>query len=163
MCFEVNFLEGFDGKIKKNLQKKEEKFSQQNRCQDIALATRLGALVRDLIYVSETTSPIEVFSGSEAGEVSADEISRQTGRHASDPIKEISPDEFFGRLTQMKDWYRQREIERAEGYMELKVSLETNLTDLRVFTIGRIQIDIYVVGLDQYGRLMGIRTKAVET
>ncbi len=41
--------------------------------------------------------------------------------------------------------------------------LEANLRDLRVFKIGEIQIDIYVVGLDVENNLTGIQTKAVET
>jgi hypothetical protein len=32
-----------------------------------------------------------------------------------------------------------------------------------VFKVGRVELDIYVVGLDENGNLMGIKTKAVET
>jgi hypothetical protein len=41
--------------------------------------------------------------------------------------------------------------------------LEGNLRDLRVFKVGRIELDIYVVGINSEGILMGIKTKAVET
>ncbi len=40
---------------------------------------------------------------------------------------------------------------------------EKNLRDLKVFKIGKIQIDVYVVGLDAEDNLLGIETKAVET
>ncbi len=40
---------------------------------------------------------------------------------------------------------------------------EKNLRNLKVFKVGKIQLDIYVVGLDAENRLLGIKTKAVET
>jgi hypothetical protein len=47
--------------------------------------------------------------------------------------------------------------------LALQKLLEENLEDLIVLRTGRIQIDIYVVGLDAAGNLAGIQTKAVET
>jgi hypothetical protein len=41
--------------------------------------------------------------------------------------------------------------------------LKENLRDLKVYRIGRIEIDIYVIGIDSQNNLMGIKTKAVET
>ena len=37
------------------------------------------------------------------------------------------------------------------------------MKDLKVFKVGQIELDIYVVGLDSQGVLTGITTKAVET
>jgi len=45
----------------------------------------------------------------------------------------------------------------------LKILLEKKLKELKVFKIGKIQLDIYVVGLDAESNLTGIQTKAVET
>ncbi len=41
--------------------------------------------------------------------------------------------------------------------------LENNLKGLKVFKIGKIQLDVYVVGIDAEGKLTGIKTNAVET
>ncbi|MCA1623686.1 MAG: nuclease A inhibitor family protein [Acidobacteria bacterium] len=34
---------------------------------------------------------------------------------------------------------------------------------MKVFKIGKIELDVYAVGLNAENRLMGIKTKAVET
>ena len=62
-----------------------------------------------------------------------------------------------------QDWYGAEEKHNAERFARLQNLLEENLRDLKVFKIGRIEIDVYVVGLDQNNELIGIKTKAVET
>ena len=51
----------------------------------------------------------------------------------------------------------------AKRFLELQKLLEENLRELKVFRIGRIQLDIFVVGIDKSGSLIGVSTKAVET
>jgi len=41
--------------------------------------------------------------------------------------------------------------------------LESNLSDIQVFRVGEINIDIYVVGKIQSRDLAGLATKVVET
>ncbi len=45
----------------------------------------------------------------------------------------------------------------------MKDLLEKNLKDLKVFKVGKIQLDVYAVGLDAESNVIGIQTKAVET
>lgn len=110
-----------------------------------------------LTYMSETDSPVEPYSGGKADAVEVDHITTQA-RH-----QEISPTDFFSRLTAKQGWYGPEQRKMAERFAELENLLVENLRDLKVFKIGRIQIDIYVVGLDADSDLIGIKTKAVET
>ena len=41
--------------------------------------------------------------------------------------------------------------------------LKENLRERKVFRIGRIRLEIFAVGLDKDGSLMGVSTYAVET
>jgi hypothetical protein len=41
--------------------------------------------------------------------------------------------------------------------------LENELEDIRVIRVGRIQVDIYVIGNTKDGEVAGIKTFAVET
>ena len=72
-------------------------------------------------------------------------------------------EEFFSRLTRVQDWHAEAEKERVRRFLKLRKLLRENLKETTVLRIGRIRIDIYVVGVDRYGKLAGIRTKAVET
>ena len=63
----------------------------------------------------------------------------------------------------MQDWFGDEETATANKFAELKKLLEDNLRYLKVFKIGKIELDIYIVGLDVESNLIGIKTKAVET
>ena len=48
-------------------------------------------------------------------------------------------------------------------YEELVLLLERRLRDVKVYRVGRIEIECYIVGLDDRGNLSGLKTIAVET
>ena len=48
----------------------------------------------------------------------------------------------------------------AKNLPNLKKLFESNLRDLKVFKIGRVELDIYVVGLDTENILSGITDKS---
>jgi hypothetical protein len=110
-----------------------------------------------LTYISETDAAVEPYAGGKADVVEIEHITTAT-RH-----EEMLPRDFFSRLTADRDWYGAAQKEIAKRYASLEKLLEENLRDLKVFKVGRIQIDIYVVGLDADNDLIGIKTKAVET
>jgi hypothetical protein len=127
------------------------------------LSDALDAACEGLIYVSETDSPVVPFVGDVAGEVTAEIVLQQTGKPPDTPVEELDVTTFFERLTRDRDWYGDAERLRAKKFLELQSLLEEYLNDARVFRLGRIRIDIYVVGLDATGRLAGVTTFAVET
>lgn len=116
-----------------------------------------------LYYISETDAEILPFTGAKTGAVTAENLLNQIGGKPDAPVEERDFETFFARLTKIQDWFGEEEKRAAEKFARLKETLERNLKDLKVFRIGRIEIDIYVVGLDSESRLAGIRTKAVET
>ncbi len=116
-----------------------------------------------LIYISETDAPIELFAAGRADSVTRKTILEKTGHPADTPVEETDLIRFFARLTRVEDWYPGERKADAKRFARLKKILEENLTDLRVFKTGKIRLDIFAVGLDKDGRLMGIKTKAVET
>lgn len=126
-------------------------------------SNRFADAANGLFYISETDAEILPFNGGEAKSVTAAEILRQTARAADGPVEEIDPSAFFERLTTIKDWFGEPEKARAARFAVLFTELKSGLTDLHVFRIGQIRIDIYIVGLDADGRLAGVQTMAVET
>ena len=116
-----------------------------------------------LYYISETDAEILPFEGTKAEAVTKENILSQTNNQPDAPVEERDFAEIFARLTAMQDWFGDEEKATAEKFAMLQKLLEENLKDLRIFKVGSIQIDIYFVGLDANGNLMGIQTKAVET
>lgn len=131
--------------------------------ESLTMKKTIDKLTKDLVYISETDAPIIPFTLEKAAAVTAAEVLRQTGNEPGETVDTIDPDTFFDRLTAIREWYGPREKRIAGRFEALKVELEEELADLKVFKIGKIRIEIYVVGLDKKGRLAGVKTNAVET
>jgi len=116
-----------------------------------------------LIYISETDAPILPFTSGRVDVVNAEIVRKNTNAQKGVLIEERTFDEFFDRLTMIRDWYGERETQQAKKFLELKQTLEEYLRDLKIFRIGSRRIDIFVAGLDPEGNLTGVTTKAVET
>jgi hypothetical protein len=72
-------------------------------------------------------------------------------------------DEFFEQPTQLQDWHGDEEKAQVEKFIRLKELISKNLRDVKVFKIGEVEVDIYIVGINADGKLAGVKTKAVET
>ena len=127
------------------------------------LIVKIKKITNGLYYSSETDEKILPFQGKRTEAVTAQEIINQTKSAESTPVEERDFNDFFAPLTEMQDWFGDEEKATAEKFAELKNLLEQNLQNLKVFKLGKIQLDIYVVGLDAQSNLTGIKTKAVET
>ncbi|MBA2493292.1 MAG: nuclease A inhibitor family protein [Acidobacteria bacterium] len=127
------------------------------------LARQIKKVSEDLYYISETDAEIFPFIGNKAEAITGKEVLKQIKSSAETPVEERDFTEFFAYLTQIQDWFGNEEKTTAQKFSNLKDLLEKNLKNLKVFKVGKIQLDIYVVGLDAESNLMGIQTKAVET
>ncbi len=143
--------------------KKMQDFFQEKENISPGLSARLADACQGLIYISEADADVTPFYGSAADAVTGEIILQQAGLPGDSPITETTFDAFFGRLTEIRDWYGETEKARAKKYSELQKLLGDNLKDTRVFRVGTVQVDIFAVGIDGDGRLAGVTTKAVET
>lgn len=151
-------------KGKKLEESDEKKFDLQNRKTKASdLEEQIKKAAEGLYYISETDAEILPFVGEPAEAVTKEEVLKQTKSAIDSPVEEREFAGFFDRFTEIQDWFGDEEKETAQKFARLKELLEKNLRDLKVFKTGEIQLDVYVVGLDDEGRLTGIETKAVET
>lgn len=127
------------------------------------LPEKIKQAAQGLSYQSETDAEILPYVGKSSKTIGQEIVLQQTGHAADSPVEEKDFAGFFARLTEIQDWFETEEKATAERFVQLKQVLEQNLRDLKVYRIGKIQIDIYVVGLDADDMLTGIQTKAVET
>lgn len=127
------------------------------------LVKQIKKAAAGLWYMSETDARILPFAGDKAETVTKEVVLAQIGKPADTPVEERDFAELFGRLAAIQDWFGEEEKAAAGKFAALRDLLQKNLKDLKVFKVGRIDLDVYVVGLDGDGNLMGIKTKAVET
>lgn len=132
-------------------------------------AEELTEAVKDLVYISETDAGYEtVFWRQEAGAapfsvVDATVVLRCAGKDAQTPIREQTLDDFFSFPTTEQDWQTDEDKAMVRRYQNLKKLLEENLRDPKVFKIGAVEIDVYIIGIHQTGDLAGVKTSGVET
>jgi Nuclease A inhibitor-like protein len=75
----------------------------------------------------------------------------------------VSVDELFAIATQEEDWHDQEERETAKRFQNLVNFLKQNLSQLQVYRVGSIDIDVCIVGVTDGGGLAGLSAKLVET
>lgn len=152
-------------KMEKNLEESPEKTSepQIGNSSREKLGERLTEICNGLFYISETDAAIVPFFGGQIQELARKEILTQTKSEENTNVEEKDFAEFFARLTEIQDWFGDEEKATAQKFAELRDLLKENLKDVRIFKLGNIQLDIYIVGLDAENRLVGVQTEAVET
>lgn len=117
---------------------------------------------RGLVFISETDADIQPFVCGETRSRSLRSYLEALQIEGKE-VEEVSYENFFDRLTTEKDWHRALDKKRTRQFSKLRNVLEESLEDLRVIRVGRIRIDIYIVGIDANGRLAGVKTNAIET
>lgn len=112
------------------------------------LRNQLERACEGLYYISETDAPITVVNEiAEAGEAT----------------ETRTFDEFFGPMIAIRPGYQEQQIVRAKKFLELKSLLEGSLHDLAVYKFGDVRRRIYIVGRNDKGDVIGLRTESVET
>lgn len=110
-----------------------------------------------LLYMSETDEPFQVITWKGVEGPFTDKKVLELGKHpAGTRIEEMPLDEFLGD-------YAEGEDQDAKKYKNLLETIDEQLSDVRVFKVGRINIDIYIIGQTKQGAWVGLHTKAVET
>ena len=124
----------------------------------------LQAAIKGLLYTSESDSPFEIVHWKKPNAIlsSADLLSF-IGQSSGMPVENVGLGEFFHDLIQDQDWHSADDKKTVEQYRHLLTVLKEHLTDIRVFKVGEVEIDIYIVGRTADGDWAGIMTTAVET
>lgn len=131
-----------------------------------ALRRRLEEAADGLVYTSESDRPFEwvCFPGAGAlWPMSAGEFAALVGAALGAPVEERTLEHFFERHTDNVDPYDTESRKLRPRYRHLRDTLRQALAEVRVFRVGTVEIDCYVVGGDGEGNVAGLRTVAIET
>lgn len=117
----------------------------------------------DLLFMSESEYPFEVFLWERVGLLTPEKVLQQTNHNQNTPVKVASVDDFFRVAVTEEDWHGEEEKETVKRFQTLVEMLKANLSNLQVYCLGKIEIDVYVIGQTPSGDTIGLSTKVVET
>ncbi|MCA6597109.1 MAG: nuclease A inhibitor family protein [Pseudanabaena sp.] len=121
---------------------------------------RLSTLSKDLLFPSESEYPLEPFTW-ESTSLTPETILTRSQKPADTLIESITLEEFFAPVTTDEDWFEDEDREIAQRFRDLQAAIAT-LENVQVFRLGKIEIDVYIVGAIGPD-LIGLKTTVIET
>jgi hypothetical protein len=118
-----------------------------------------------LLMTSESEYPFEVISWSGEGrEPLTTQKMLQLANHPQDaPVEEVELEYFFRNCAFDKEWHNEIQKEEVQKFQFLLQTLKDNLNEIKVYRVGNISIDVYIVGRTSDENLAGVLTKVIET
>ncbi len=114
-----------------------------------------------MLFMSESDYPLEIVSWDE--EITPAFLRGHSGAAKDAPVGEQSVADFFSVAAGEQEWKGDNGIATAKRYQALIKLLNDNLSDVRVYRVGSINMPVYVVGRSPSGKAIGVTTRIVET
>ncbi len=129
---------------------------------DTELINQLKQASEDLLWLSESDYPFKTVYWENVDDIEEKllEVTNSIG-HTMLQVREL--DKFFLRVTEEQDWYEDEEMAECKRYQELVKLLKTHLTDIKVYRVGEVEINCYILGKTEFGSVAGLSTISVET
>ncbi len=124
------------------------------------ITDRLATLSKNLLFPSESEYPLEPFTW-ESATFTPETILARSHKPADTAIESITLEDFFAPVTTDEDWFDDEDRAIAQRFRDLQGLIAT-LENVQVFKIGKIEIDVYIVGAIGID-LVGLHTKVIET
>ncbi|WP_375511191.1 nuclease A inhibitor family protein [uncultured Nostoc sp.] len=115
-----------------------------------------------LLMMSESDYPFEVVQWEGAAPATQEKILQLTGSQDL-PVEIVDLDYLFRNCAFEQEWHNELQKKDVKRFQTLVQTLKDNLSDIRVYRVGQINIDAYIIGQTKDGDLTGVVTKLVET
>ncbi|NET17568.1 MAG: nuclease, partial [Okeania sp. SIO1H6] len=124
---------------------------------NLEIFEQLDELVKDLLWMSESDYPFEVFIWEFGEGISLNnEIVLKITKHSLETtVKVIEFEVFFRLVIREKDWHNAEEYEVVRKYQKLVSMMKQYLSDLKVYKVGEVRKDVYIVGKTNTGDYAG--------
>jgi hypothetical protein len=127
---------------------------------DAQLLSELKAASAGLLFMSESDYPFEVVRFDESTPAA---LRQASGEAAAAPVETQSIETFFRVAVSEEDWRSVVERATAKKYQALVALLKDNLTNVKAYRVGSINIAVYLIGQSAEGNWLGLSTRVVET
>ena len=133
-----------------------------NSVPDGRFIQQLEIAIADLLWLSESESPFWIIYWYDCANSDRQAIlQHQYPDKTKIVVQEFS--DFFASATTEQPWHNPEEQEEVKRYQALVNLLSKNLTDLRVYLVGSVEIDAYILGMTNNRAIAGLSTKIVAT
>ncbi|MEA5401398.1 nuclease A inhibitor family protein [Arcicella sp. DC2W] len=129
------------------------------------LKEQILPLIDDLRYPSESDEAVEYFEMeyTTAESISVQEFKLFNGIEPDKEVEAITLEDFFEPLTRVEDWFGEEEKKYVENALKLQALLTEKLTDIQVLKIGAVEIDVFLFGIYEENKWIGVKTILIET
>jgi hypothetical protein len=124
------------------------------------ITDRLSTLSKDLLFISESEYPLEPFTWKSAT-LKPKTILTRSQKPSDTTIAAIALEDFFAPVITDQDWFDDEDRATAQRFRDLQAAI-TILENVQVFKVGKIEIDVYIVGAIGPD-LVGLKTTVIET
>lgn len=128
-----------------------------------AIDARLTGLCEGLFYISETDAEVIPFKAKGLQSIEPKELGQYFELTKTEMSEIGRVEDFFCRVSLVKEWFSKDQRDAARQFKKIEAIFTKELTETRMIRFGRIRIEIFLLGIDPEGNVIGIRTKAVET
>lgn len=120
---------------------------------------------RGLLFISESDAPFTPVDAPGTPFATLDDaaVRALAGHPAGDPVEVVSVDSFFRNAVKDQPWHTPQEAADAKRYRALVALLHATLPDAKVYRVGKIALDVLILGTGPGGGALGLATKVVET
>ncbi|NET78949.1 nuclease A inhibitor family protein [Okeania sp. SIO1F9] len=132
---------------------------------NLEIFEQLDELVKGLLWMGESDYPFEAFIW-EFGEgiLLNNEIVLKITKHSLETTVKVIEFEVFFRLVMIeRNWHNAQESEVVRKYQKLVSMMKQYLSDLKVYKVGEVRKDIYIVGKTNTEDYAGLATVSIET
>ncbi len=123
---------------------------------------QLSALTADLYFTSETDATWTT-GKLDAAQPVLPQLLALSGKTPETPVEERAWIDFLHNAATPQDWMDETGKTTAARYQKLCDYVNANLTETRVYRLGAVEIDVFVVGLAADCTPVVLATKSVET
>jgi hypothetical protein len=125
----------------------------------------LADLSSGLLFMSESDYPFDIFLWPQAkhDRPTPERVLCVTGHPRGTPIEETTLDDFFRPAVEDREGQTDEERARVQRFRALVDGIRADLSDVHVYRVGAIAIDVYIIGRAPDGTLVGLHTKVIET
>lgn len=138
-------------------------YSMPDRKEDSKVVSALKKATSGLLFQSEADYPYKAVQVDVEGRLTANDILRLKQYPPGTPVKTLKLEQFFAGAVEEKDWHGPEELSSVQKHRELVDTLRALLSGIKVYKVGKINMDVYVIGKTKEGSYAGVSTKIVET
>lgn len=128
---------------------------------DRKLIEELETATKDLLWLSESEYPFKVVYWRDAN-FSIDALLQRYNYSPQTKIAVKDCQSFFASAIREEDWYNESELAETKRYQKLVDLMTKNLKNVRVYLLGEVEIDVYILG-ETTKAIAGLITKIIAT